>query len=405
MTVHVFGATSSPSCASFCLLRTAEDNKDAFPSEIVNTVRRNFYVDDCLKSVRTRHDARLLVRMLTELLSRGGFSLRKWMSNDREVLASIPSNERAKSVVNLDLDKMPTEHALGVQWNVETDEFIFKVIAKENHQPADELCRKKIGWDEEVEGQDLSDWKHWLTALPKLSDVTVRRCYKPDSFGQVSHTQIHHFSDASQCAYGAASYLRIVDTDGNIHCSFVVGKSRLAPLKGITIPRLELSAAVVSVKLDNMIRRELDLPIKESIFWSDFTSVIQLIQNQTKRFQTFVANRLSIIHDGSSLEQWRYVDSRSNPADDASRGLTAEQLIRNKRWLHGPEFLWKSDEYWPSLVTVPNLPDNHPRGKARSSDVCDFTQGRHELILRTLFFLGSTQEGSCVAVEVQAFST
>ncbi|XP_068690710.1 uncharacterized protein [Montipora foliosa] len=155
----------------------------------------------------------------------------------------------------------------------------------------------------------------------------------------------------------------MVDTDGNIHCSFVIGKSRLAPLNAITIPRLELSAAVVSVKLDNMIRRELDLPIEESIFWSDSTSVNQLIQNQSKRFQTFVANRLSIIHDGSSPDQWRYVDSRSNPADDASRGLTAEQLIHNKRRLHGPEFLWKSDECWPSLVTVPNMPDNHPEVK------------------------------------------
>ena len=221
-----------------------------------------------------------------------------------------------------------------------------------------ELCRKKIGWDEKVEGQALSDWKDWLAALPKLSEVAVRRCYKPDSFGEVSHAQVHHFSDASQCAYGAASYLRMIDTDGNIHCSFVIGKSRLAPLKAITIPRLELSAAVVSVKLDNMTRRELDLPIEESIFWSDSASVIQLIQNQT-----FVANRLSIIHDGLSPYQWRYVDSRSNPADDASRGLTAEQLIRNKRWLHGPEFLWKSDEYWPSLGTVPNIPDDHPEVK------------------------------------------
>ncbi|XP_068738913.1 uncharacterized protein [Montipora capricornis] len=140
----------------------------------------------------------------------------------------------------------------------------------------------------------------------------------------------------------------MVDTDGNIHCSFVIGKSRLAPLKAITIPRLELSAAVVFVKLDNMIRRELGLPIEESIFWSDSTSVIQLIQNQSKRFQT-VAYRLSIIHDGSSPDQRRYVDSRSNLADDASRGLTAEQLIHNKRWLHGPEFLWKSDECWLAL--------------------------------------------------------
>ena len=76
-----------------------------------------------------------------------------------------------------------------------------------------------------------------------------------------------------------------------------------------------------------------------------------------------MANRLSIIHDGSSPDQWRYVDSRSNPADDALRGLTAEQLIHNKRWLHGPEFLWKSDECWPSLVTVPNMPDDHPEVK------------------------------------------
>ncbi|XP_068711314.1 uncharacterized protein [Montipora foliosa] len=97
----------------------------------------------------------------------------------------------------------------------------------------------------------------------------------------------------------------MIDTDGNIHCSFVIGKSRLAPLKAITIPRLELSAAVVSVKLDNMIRKELHLPIEESIFWSDSTSVIQLIQNQSKRFQTFVANHLSIIHGGSSPDQWR----------------------------------------------------------------------------------------------------
>ncbi|XP_068738912.1 uncharacterized protein [Montipora capricornis] len=103
--VHIFGATSSPSCACFCLLRTAEDNKDTFPSEIVNTVKTNFYVDDCLKSVRTRHDARLLVKMLTELLSRGGFSLTKWMSNDREVLASIPPSRRARSVVNLDFEE------------------------------------------------------------------------------------------------------------------------------------------------------------------------------------------------------------------------------------------------------------------------------------------------------------
>lgn len=100
----------------------------------------------------------------------------------------------------------------------------------------------------------------------------------------------------------------------------------------------------MSVKIDHMLRRELDLPLVEGIFWCDSTSVIQLTLNTSKRFHPFVANRLSVIHDGSSPEQWRYVDSKSNPADDVSRGLTAECLIESKLWLNGPDLLWKTEE-------------------------------------------------------------
>ena len=154
--------------------------------------------------------------------------------------------------------------------------------------------------------------------------------------------------------------LRFVDVYGNIHCSFIIGKSRLAPLRSITIPRLELSAAVMSVKIDHMFRRELDLPLVEGIFCFDSTSVIQLIRNTSKRFHTFEANRLSVIHDGSSPEQWRSVDSKSNPADDVSRGLTAECLIESKRWLNGPDFLWKTEECWPKRIVVADLSNEHP---------------------------------------------
>ena len=128
MIVHVFGATSSPSCTSFCLKKTAEDNESEFLAEIVNTVRRNFHVNDCLKSVRTHQDARTLVSELTDLLSRGGFCLTKWISNGRQVLASNPESESVKSVIDLDLDELPVERMLGVQWNVESDEFSFKVV-------------------------------------------------------------------------------------------------------------------------------------------------------------------------------------------------------------------------------------------------------------------------------------
>ena len=112
-----------------------------------------------------------------------------------------------------------------------------------------------------------------------------------------------------------------------------------------------------------MIRKELDLPIQESIFWTDSTAVIQLIENKTKRFHTFVANRLSIIQDGSSPAQWMHVDSKSNPADDASRGLTADQTIRNQRWLNGPSFLWKTEDHWPARITLLELSDDNPEVK------------------------------------------
>ena len=119
----------------------------------------------------------------------------------------------------------------------------------------------------------------------------------------------------------------------------------------------------MSVKIDHMLRRELDLPLVKGIFWCDSTSVIQLIRNTSKRFHPFVANRLSVIHDGSSPEQWRYVDSKSNPADDVSRGITAEYLIKSKRWLNGPDFLCKTEECWPKRIVVADLSNEHPNVK------------------------------------------
>lgn len=131
MVVQVFGATSSPICTGFCLLKTAEDNQNDFLAGIFRIIRRNFYVDDCLKSLKTPQEAKTVVKELTELLSRGGFRLTKWISNDGEVLELIPQSERAASVVDLGLDEIPVERTLGIQWNVGAEKFCFKVVAKE----------------------------------------------------------------------------------------------------------------------------------------------------------------------------------------------------------------------------------------------------------------------------------
>ena len=112
------------------------------------------------------------------------------------------------------------------------------------------LCRRGLGWDDKVSNEDISIWQSWLGDLPKLESLKVYRCFKLPDFVDVTTSQIHHFADAGQTVYGAVSYLRITNAQGLIHCSFVIGKSQLSLLKFLTIPRLELGAAVVAARLD-----------------------------------------------------------------------------------------------------------------------------------------------------------
>ena len=375
MLVHLFGATSSPSCANFGLKQTADDNQEMFSEEAVRTLRRNFYVDDCLKSIKGETKAISLVSELRALLSKGGFRLTKWISNSRRVIESVPTSERAVSVKDHLLDQLPCERALGTRWDVETDTFGFKISLRDKpftrrgilsivssiYDPLglvapfilpakrllQNLCRNGLGWDDIVSNEHITIWQSWLGDVPKLESLKVNRCFKPPDFGDVTTCQIHHFADASQVAYGAVSYLRITNARGLIHCSFVIGKSRLSPLKLLTIPRLELSAAVVAARLDRIIRTETDIQVDESVFWTDSTCVLGYLRNESRRFHTFVANRVATIQEVAPASQWRHVDSSQNPADDASRGLPAEALLNNSRWLRGPDFLWRPESSWP----------------------------------------------------------
>ena len=123
--------------------------------------------------------------------------------------------------------------------------------------------------------------------------------------------------------------------------------SPFTPLKQITIPMLELTAAALSVKVDRMLKRELQQELKDSVFWTDSTSVLGYIHNKSRRYHTFVANRVSLICELSQDKLWRYVNSKDNPADDASCGLNIEPFLKSVRWLKGPQFLEKEETDWP----------------------------------------------------------
>lgn len=169
----------------------------------------------------------------------------------------------------------------------------------------------------------------------------MRRCIKPKNLCPVT-AQLHHFSDASQVGYGTESYIRL-QSEHHVHLAFLLGKARVAPLKQTTIPRLELTAAVLAVRMDQLLHRELHLELETSVFWTDSITVLKYICSEVKRFQTFVANRVSVIREATQANQWRYVSSKDNPADEASRGMKAEDFLKHSKWINGPEFLYESE--------------------------------------------------------------
>lgn len=161
------------------------------------------------------------------------------------------------------------------------------------------LCRQRMEWDDEIGETDLKKWNNWLNQLDGLQRVKIERCYKPREFGKVAPCQLHCFSDASDLGLGMAFYFRLVDNNGKIHCSFVLGKSRVAPLKTITVPRMELTAAARTVSLSKVIIEELDYSIDKVYFWTDSMTVLRYIFNRKTRYHTFVANRLAVIHEAT----------------------------------------------------------------------------------------------------------
>ena len=389
MNVHLFGAVSSPSCANYSLRRCADDVRDDEIEDVKSkdVLKKNFYVDDCLRSEESEAVAISRIKDVRFLCTQGGFHLTQFICNKRGVLETIPEEERAKEVKMLDLhsDQLPIDRALGVQWSVENDEFGFRIILNEKpltrrgilstistvYDPLgfaapvllpgkkilQDLCKENLDWDDEIPATFRYRWERWRNDLPMLEKFTLRRCLKPEDFGTVISRQIHSFSDASSTGYGQVSYLRQVNDAGQIHCAFLFGKARLAPIKSVTIPRLELTAEVTSVKVGAMLYKELELPIDHQRYWTDSTTVLQYINDEEKRFPLFVANRVQTIRDFSDPTEWRYVESKVNPADHASRGMSPESLLKPNIWIDGPDFLWKPESEWSEGETEETSPE------------------------------------------------
>ena len=225
-----------------------------------------------------------------------------------------------------------------------------------------------MDWDDPIFEAIKSRWLKWKTELPLIEHLAVPRCYKPKDFAYVVNKELHHFSDASVKGYGQCTYLRLKDDKGRIHCSLVLGKARVTPLKLVTIPRLELTAAVVSAKVSEQLRRDLQYEEIEEVFWTDSKVVLGCIANESRRFHVFVANRVQQIQEATSLDQWRYVETKENPADIASHPSSVRELLRSK-WIKGPHFLWQNEDEWPAAMQTQDQEENATRPSKDNPDV------------------------------------
>ena len=361
-------------CAAFVLRKTALDYGTRFLPRCFQAVFKNLYVDDCLPSVSTIEEAVKVAHQLRDMLKWGGSRLTKWISNFPEALSEIDKFDGRGAQSQMGINSKTRPSTLRLRWNVETNILGVNLsISKEVFSrrgvlsclsslydplgvvaplllPArkflQDLCYRGLGWDSPLSEADQLKWTHWLECMRLASQIEIPRCLT-NCLSQVEGLELHLFCDASEIGYGAVAYLRSYYPDGTVQCSFLIGKSRVTPRKAVTVPRLELTAAVLSVKLLKYLLKELKLGLLDAVLWTDSIIVLRYLHNSATRFATFVANRVRMITDITTASQWRYVPSELNPADVASRGAKSPNSDEMLRWLRGPEFLLADKAKWP----------------------------------------------------------
>ncbi|KHJ42493.1 Pao retrotransposon peptidase [Trichuris suis] len=209
-----------------------------------------------------------------------------------------------------------------------------------------DIWKTRCDWDEVPAEPLLTRWQHWARNLLQLDNITFPRrlC------SQVDDVTAHIFCDASESAYGAVAHLRSTSRNKEATVGLAFAKVRVAPVRRLSVPRLELLAAVVAVRIARLLIRELHI-LKEKIsFWTDSNVVLCWLSSLNKRFPSFVENRSTEILDGFLPSQWQHVAGTDNPADDLSRGLNVVALQPEHRWMVGPHFLTRPMDEWPNTV-------------------------------------------------------
>lgn len=361
----VFGVCCSPyllgMTINYHLEKVAAQEPCLYSSSTLNRLQSSFYVDNCVTSVKDAAELSIFIREATSVMAEGKFDLRGWEHN----LISV--QETPTSVLGVSWDKSLDTLTLSDScWQDSkhdkiTRRIILSVVQK-LFDPIGYICpakllpmvylqetwSKELKWDDEVSYEISNKFKRWSKELDSLISIRIPR-WLNFSKETTSSLAIHTFCDASQSAYATATFVR-VQNGPFVHVHLLQAKSRVAPLKRLTIPRLELLAAVIGVRQYTNIRDSLEGLEYRSYFWSDSSTVLAWISRENE-WGTFVWNRVKEIRKSTNSSDWHHVPGHLNPADLPSRGCSPKELSESK-WWEGPAWLRLPEQEWPK-----SLPD------------------------------------------------
>lgn len=381
MQAMIFGAACSPSSAQHVKNYNADEHQKTLP-DAVKLIKEAHYVDDFVASFDGVSEAVRVTKAVTQIHQKGGFELRGFVCNEPAVLRAIDGDNNTTSTMDMQLHDDKPEKILGMYWNTDEDCFLFRLafnrvdpaVVDGRRRPTkreilsatmsvydpfgvlanftiyaklllQELWRHGTGWDEFVHEDLHAKWLQWVAKLDVCRQVRVPRCYTPGIASK--RVQLHMFADASQSAYATVAYWRVEIEPSVWSIAFVVGKSRCAPPKMISVPRLELQAAILAVRIKNSVREMHNFDIERTFFWSDSKTVVQWVRSTTLQFRPFVAHRIGEILEETDVNEWNWVPTQQNAADDATRAKYPVRFEADNRWISGPDFLLLDESEWP----------------------------------------------------------
>ncbi|XP_055604205.1 uncharacterized protein LOC129752452 [Uranotaenia lowii] len=316
-----------------------------------------------MTSIETEEEAVKLADEVRWIHAQGGFEIRNWLSNSSYVVKSL--HEEPIVEKNLSVGpEMSTEKVLGMWWDTTTDTFAFKLSPKHDaellsgariptkREVLRTLMTMRFGapylmWDDEINARLSEKWLTWIETLSNVRQVRIPRCYRTTTSAESSNSiELHIFCDASENGMAAVGYFRF-EEEGKVECALIGSKTRVAPLKFLSIPRLELQAAVVGARLAGSIVSSHRIRITRRIFWTDSRDVVCWLRSDHRRYSQFVAFRISELLDTTEVGEWRWLPTKQNVADEGTKWQRLPDFQPESRRFRGPDFLQEPENSWP----------------------------------------------------------